>query len=145
MAVRSRRGKSSDTVAYSENAVRSNNGIVEYCRICNACLSGSTAGILGLTGLQGFVFFFLNVFILWVRFKVAQWVQGMFFVGHCLHISAMACNMGLCFYSCWSYSKQGSSGRSTFSVGRLSSLVGSSVDSLYPFMLDCKCWVNRNY
>ena len=55
-----------ETIAYNELAVRNNSAIVEYCRISMAALSGSTAGLFGLTGLYGFCFYFLAVFGLWV-------------------------------------------------------------------------------
>lgn len=44
---------------FNELAVMQNLASVDYCRIFTALLSGSTAGILGLTGLYGFVFFFV--------------------------------------------------------------------------------------
>lgn len=36
--------KQGDIVAYSETAIRNNNGVVEYCRTSMAALSGGTAG-----------------------------------------------------------------------------------------------------
>ena len=44
-------------VVYSERAVRKNAAIIDYCRTSGAAIAGATAGILGLTGLYGFVFF----------------------------------------------------------------------------------------
>ncbi|XP_056662933.1 ER membrane protein complex subunit 6 [Monodelphis domestica] len=43
----------------SEAAVRGNAAVLDYCRTSVSALSGATAGILGLTGLYGFVFYFL--------------------------------------------------------------------------------------
>lgn len=43
----------------SEAAVRGNAAILDYCRTSVSALSGATAGILGLTGLHGFIFYFL--------------------------------------------------------------------------------------
>ncbi|KYO37785.1 ER membrane protein complex subunit 6 [Alligator mississippiensis] len=43
----------------SEGAVRGNAAILDYCRTSVSALSGATAGILGLTGLRGFVFYLL--------------------------------------------------------------------------------------
>nr|XP_006139708.1 LOW QUALITY PROTEIN: ER membrane protein complex subunit 6 [Pelodiscus sinensis] len=43
----------------SEGAVRGNAAILDYCRTSVSALSGRTAGILGLTGLHGFIFYFL--------------------------------------------------------------------------------------
>jgi len=46
-------------VVYSELAVRHNYGILEYGRTCQAAASGCAAGILGLTSLYGFAFYFI--------------------------------------------------------------------------------------
>ncbi|NXT90921.1 EMC6 protein, partial [Anhinga rufa] len=43
----------------SEAAVRGNAAILDYCRTSVSALSGATAGILGLTGLHGFIFYFV--------------------------------------------------------------------------------------
>jgi len=53
-------------VAYSDLAVRNNAAVVEYCRTSMAALSGSTAGLLGLTGFFGFGFYMFAVIGLWV-------------------------------------------------------------------------------
>ncbi|TPP59708.1 Transmembrane protein 93 [Fasciola gigantica] len=50
---------SSEPVAYSPTATQHNLNLVSYCRTSVAALSGCTAGILGLTGLMGFIFYFL--------------------------------------------------------------------------------------
>ena len=46
-----------DVEAYSPFAMRNNLALVEYCRASLAFISGSAAGILGLTGLNGFIFY----------------------------------------------------------------------------------------
>lgn len=48
----------------SEVAVRGNAAVLDYCRTSVSALSGATAGILGLTGLYGFVFYFMSAFLL---------------------------------------------------------------------------------
>lgn len=48
----------------SEISVRGNAAVLEYCRTSVSALSGATAGILGLTGLYGFIFYFLSSFLL---------------------------------------------------------------------------------
>ena len=48
--------KDSDNV-FNERAVRLNSSIIDYCRTSAAAISGAAAGILGLTGLNGFAFF----------------------------------------------------------------------------------------
>ncbi|XP_062815683.1 ER membrane protein complex subunit 6 [Anolis carolinensis] len=48
----------------SEGAVRGNAALLDYCRTSVSALSGATAGILGLTALHGFVFYFLASLLL---------------------------------------------------------------------------------
>ncbi|XP_061817931.1 ER membrane protein complex subunit 6 isoform X1 [Nerophis lumbriciformis] len=48
----------------SEVAMRGNAAVLDYCRTSVSALSGATAGILGLTGLYGFVFYVLSSFLL---------------------------------------------------------------------------------
>merc|ERR1711963_1094975 len=64
IAVKYRKSRKSDAVAYSELSVRQNAAILEYCRTSMSALSGATAGIMGLTSLVGFVFYFISAFIL---------------------------------------------------------------------------------
>lgn len=64
--VRSKKEKSGETIAYSEAAMRHNGAVLEYCRTSLAALSGCTAGILGLTGLWGFLFYFATALALWL-------------------------------------------------------------------------------
>lgn len=44
---------------YSEGSIRYNDYLLEYCQTSMSALSGATAGILGLTGLNGFIFYFI--------------------------------------------------------------------------------------
>ncbi len=44
---------------YSETAVRYNDYLLEYFQTAMSALSGCAAGILGLTGLNGFLFYFI--------------------------------------------------------------------------------------
>ncbi|RNA30498.1 ER membrane complex subunit 6 [Brachionus plicatilis] len=53
----------------NEAAVRYNSFLLDYCQTSVSALSGSAAGIIGLTGLNGFVFYlicsiFLSIIIL---------------------------------------------------------------------------------
>uniref|UniRef100_A0A8B9Y8N5 ER membrane protein complex subunit 6 n=1 Tax=Bos mutus grunniens TaxID=30521 RepID=A0A8B9Y8N5_BOSMU len=48
----------------SEAAVRGNAAVLDYCRTSVSALSGATAGILGLTGLYGFIFYLLASILL---------------------------------------------------------------------------------
>ncbi|XP_063389533.1 ER membrane protein complex subunit 6 [Cydia fagiglandana] len=59
-----------EPVAYSEAALRNNGAVIEYCRTSMAALSGSTAGVLGLTSLYGFMFYVLSVVVLFIMFMV---------------------------------------------------------------------------
>ena len=44
---------------YNDGAIKRNAAIVDYCRTSAAVIGGATAGVLGLTGLYGFAFYFL--------------------------------------------------------------------------------------
>ncbi|KAL3878459.1 hypothetical protein ACJMK2_030807 [Sinanodonta woodiana] len=63
IAVKTKRVKKEFTV-YNEMAMRQNNFVLEYSRTSMSALSGAAAGILGLTGLYGFIFFFIMAFVL---------------------------------------------------------------------------------
>ena len=45
---------------YSEQAVRYNDYLLDYCQTAMSALSGCAAGIIGLTGLYGFLFYFIS-------------------------------------------------------------------------------------
>ncbi|VEL43269.1 unnamed protein product [Protopolystoma xenopodis] len=53
-----------EPIAYSPLATQHNLTVVGYCRTSIAAISGCTAGILGLTGLMGFLFYLLTSCIL---------------------------------------------------------------------------------
>ncbi|XP_025087704.1 ER membrane protein complex subunit 6-like [Pomacea canaliculata] len=59
-----KKSRRSDSVAYSELSLRQNAAILEYCRTSMSALAGATAGIMGLTSLLGFVFYFVSAFVL---------------------------------------------------------------------------------
>ncbi|XP_076371409.1 ER membrane protein complex subunit 6-like [Tachypleus tridentatus] len=61
-----KKDKFGDVVAFSEGAVRQNAAIVEYCHTSMSALSGCTAGLLGLTALYGFAFYFIMALALWL-------------------------------------------------------------------------------
>ncbi|KAK3578057.1 hypothetical protein CHS0354_039612 [Potamilus streckersoni] len=63
IAVKTKRVKKDFTV-YNELAMRQNSFVLEYSRTSMSALSGAAAGILGLTGLYGFIFFFIMAFVL---------------------------------------------------------------------------------
>ena len=53
-----------EPMAYSELSMRQNAAILDYCRTSMSALSGATAGIIGLTGLYGFIFYFITALML---------------------------------------------------------------------------------
>ena len=53
-----------EPMAYSELSMRQNAAILDYCRTSMSALSGATAGIIGLTGLYGFIFYFIIALML---------------------------------------------------------------------------------
>ena len=78
-------------VVYSQRAIQRNAAIIEYCRTSGAAISGAAAGILGLTGLNGFAFFVIFSIVLslmlalkagpsWNKFFTSRrqiWFDGM--------------------------------------------------------------------
>lgn len=58
-------GKSKSTIIIqNDSAIRYNDFLLEYCQTSMSALSGCAAGILGLTGLNGFIFYFIFSFTL---------------------------------------------------------------------------------
>lgn len=55
-----------ETRVYNQGAIQHNAAVVEYTRTCTAVFSGLCAGILGLTSLYGFGFYFLAIFGMWL-------------------------------------------------------------------------------
>ena len=82
-------------IVYNDRAVRQNASIVDYCRTFTAAIAGATAGILGLTGLYGFAFFFISSLVLsamlavkagsdWNKYFTSRrqiWFDGMIGIG----------------------------------------------------------------
>jgi len=64
--VRTKMDKSGEVKAFSQTAMANNHAVIEYCRTSLAALSGSTAGILGLSTLYGFAFYVISVLVLWL-------------------------------------------------------------------------------
>jgi len=64
--VRTKMDKSGEVKAFSQTAMANNHAVIEYCRTSLAALSGSTAGILGLSTLYGFGFYVISVLVLWL-------------------------------------------------------------------------------
>ncbi|KAK0404609.1 hypothetical protein QR680_017535 [Steinernema hermaphroditum] len=63
MAVSSSQRGSDDIVVFSEAAVRHNFAVLEYSRTCQSAAAGIAAGIFGLTGIPGFLFYLVMVVI----------------------------------------------------------------------------------
>jgi hypothetical protein len=51
--------QSTQSQTYSEASIRYNDYLLDYCQTSMSALSGSAAGVLGLTGLYGFCFYFV--------------------------------------------------------------------------------------
>lgn len=51
-------------VVYNDAAIKRNYAVVDYCRTSGSVIGGATAGILGLTSLYGFAFYFIYSVIL---------------------------------------------------------------------------------
>ncbi|KAH8414618.1 hypothetical protein KR215_010370 [Drosophila sulfurigaster] len=73
--VRTRTSKTGEIIAYSEGVIRKNISAVEYCRTSMAAISGCAAGILGLSGTLGFLFYFVSVFVLWLMVLAKSGIQ----------------------------------------------------------------------
>ncbi|VDM96654.1 unnamed protein product [Thelazia callipaeda] len=61
---------------FSEVAVRHNIAVLEYSRTCQAAAAGMASGILGLTGIPGFIFYFALVILqafLWEMKANFEW------------------------------------------------------------------------
>ena len=56
---KAKKSSSLDGLVLSEQSIRYNDYLLEYCQTSMSALSGSAAGILGLTGLYGFLFYFV--------------------------------------------------------------------------------------
>jgi hypothetical protein len=53
---------------YSDSAVRYNDYLLEYFQTSMAALSGCAAGVIGFTGLNGFLFYFACTIVLSILF-----------------------------------------------------------------------------
>lgn len=56
---RSSLSNSSEFQILNDGAIRYNHYLLDYCQTSVSALSGCTAGLLGLTGLNGFAFYFV--------------------------------------------------------------------------------------
>ena len=59
-----------EETVYNDSAIKRNAAIVDYCRTSGAVIGGATAGVLGLTGLYGFLFYFAYSVVLSVMLAV---------------------------------------------------------------------------
>ena len=55
---------SMNQIPFSEASIRYNDFLLDYCQTSMSALSGSAAGIMGMTGLYGFIFYFICSFFL---------------------------------------------------------------------------------
>uniref|UniRef100_T1JYP5 ER membrane protein complex subunit 6 n=1 Tax=Tetranychus urticae TaxID=32264 RepID=T1JYP5_TETUR len=52
------------------SAMRSNMILLDYCKTSMSALSGFTAGVIGLYGAYGFIFYFLCAFLVWAMILI---------------------------------------------------------------------------
>lgn len=70
---------------FSEAAMRHNIGILEYSRTCQAAGAGMASGILGLTGISGFIFYIVFVILQAVFWEMkANFVWEDYFINRSL-------------------------------------------------------------
>ena len=58
-STRKKQGITNFNKVLSESSIRYNDYLLEYCQTSMSALSGCAAGIIGLTGLYGFLFYFI--------------------------------------------------------------------------------------
>ncbi|XP_018494671.1 ER membrane protein complex subunit 6 [Galendromus occidentalis] len=68
--VRKSKEPSGETIVLSDTAMRHNTSVLSFTRTTVSVLSGCSAGILGLTSLYGFLFYFVTALILWAMLVV---------------------------------------------------------------------------
>lgn len=70
--------------AFSPFSIMANNSIIDFCRTSLASMAGISAGILGLTALKGFIFYFIASLFMsiliclkagtqWRKFFISWW------------------------------------------------------------------------
>ncbi|KAH8363494.1 ER membrane protein complex subunit 6 [Drosophila takahashii] len=96
--VKTTQSKTGEIIAYSEGAIRNNISAVEYCRTSMAAISGCAAGILGLSGTLGFLFYFLSVFVLWIMVLLKSGTQWRKFFINRRNLLTNQFMGGLCTY-----------------------------------------------
>ena len=57
--IQSYSSKQKTSIPYSDASIRYNEFLLDYCQTSMSALSGCAAGIIGLTGVYGFVFYFV--------------------------------------------------------------------------------------
>ncbi|KAI1730648.1 rab5-interacting protein (Rab5ip) domain-containing protein [Ditylenchus destructor] len=76
-------------IVYNENAMRNNYQVLEYCRTVQAAVSGIASGIIGVSAINGFIFYFIGVLIQAICWEVkagfGQWDK--FFTSRALCIN----------------------------------------------------------
>jgi hypothetical protein len=55
----SKQKKTEASIPFSDASIRYNDFLLDYCQTSMSALSGCAAGIIGLTGVYGFVFYFI--------------------------------------------------------------------------------------
>lgn len=84
-----------DVIPVSQLSIMQNLAQVDYCRTSAAVASGCTAGILGLTGIWGFIFYFLTASIVSVSQCTAAIFYFLNFLSFSCKLIAYTCAVGV--------------------------------------------------
>jgi len=107
--VKTKRGRaavSDSQKIFNEGAIRYNLGVIDYCRTSMSALSGGAAGILGLTALQGFIFYFISAFslsIMLLVFKAGLKTWDQYFLSRSPVLTGGLMNQLFTFLLCWTF------------------------------------------
>lgn len=76
-----KRAAQGSVMQFNEMALRNNVNVLEYSRTCQAAVAGCAAGIIGLTGIQGFVFYVVTSLLLSAIWYVKSAAQPTLYFG----------------------------------------------------------------
>ncbi|VUZ46190.1 unnamed protein product [Hymenolepis diminuta] len=91
-------------LAFSASAAQNNHRIVSYCRTSLAALAGVTAGILGLTGIIGFIFYFAcSMFLSLLFFQKTGREWKRYFLSKYTVFTSLIFGETLTYILCWTF------------------------------------------
>jgi len=91
---------------FNDGAIRYNLGVIDYCRTSMSALSGAAAGILGLTALQGFIFYAISAFslsLMLLLFKAGLKTWDQYFLSRSPVITGGLMNQLFTYVLCWTF------------------------------------------